>query len=89
MHVNNMKQLFPPSAWNALPDAEKHQHRLRDCEACKRYYGDLTILFPAKDPQSKVSTGQDENNVTIYTGRDATLKQVGKQVPNKLGPVVE
>ena len=85
----NQHETFSPSAWKALPDAEKRQHRLQDCEACKRYYGDLTTLFPAKDPQSKVSTGQDENTVTIYTGRDATPKQVGKQVLNKLGPVVE
>ena len=35
-------------------------------------------------------TGQDENTVPIYTGRDSTPKQVGNQLQtNKLGPVVE
>ena len=72
---------------HALPDAEKRQHRLRDCEACKRYYSDLATLFPANGSNSKASTGQDENTVTIYTGKDATLKQVGKQIINSLRAV--
>ena len=63
------------------------QHRLRDCEACKRYYSDLATLFPANGSNSKASTGQDENTVTIYTGKDATLKQVGKQIINSLHAV--
>ena len=86
---NQYETAFSPSAWNALPDAEKRQHQLRDCEAYKRCDGDLTTLFPANGPNSKASTGQDENTVTIYNGRDATPKQVGKQIINKLGPVVE
>ena len=88
MHVTNMKQLFPPVHGMLFLMLKSVSI---DCEIVKpvKDTGDLTTLFPAKDPQSKVSTCQDENTVTIYTGRDATPKQVGKQVLNKLGPVVE
>lgn len=82
------ERAFSPSSWNALPMAEKQQHSLRDCKACKHLYGELPSYFPVKDTNAKSGTA-DENSVTIMTGPDTTLKQVGKQILNKLSPIVQ
>jgi len=69
--------------------AEKQQHSLRDCKACKHLYGELPSYFPVKDPLNAKSGTPDENSVTIITGPDTTPKQVGKQILNKLSPTVQ
>lgn len=86
--MQRYERAFSPSSWNALPMAEKQQHSLRDCKACKHLYGELPSYFPVKDTNAKSGTA-DENSVTIITGPDTTLKQVGKQILNKLSPIVQ
>ena len=79
---------FASKVWEQLPTEAKNCHSLKSCKACKAENGSLASEFPARDKTAKSERKAAKENVTIDL-KCATPNQAGKQILEKVGPLVE
>ena len=87
---DNYRTTFALSKWDALSDTEKKQHSLRVCQACTSMYGGIIDLYPTTHTsETNGDPHSHSHSVTVVVEPQASAKEVGTQILNKVGAFVE
>jgi hypothetical protein len=86
-HKDIFLDVFSVSAWADLPPAEKSEHTIQNCSACRTKHVLLTRSFPDKRNKRAL---KKEDPVIIFNGQDLlSTASFGKKVLNELNVITE